>query len=285
MDPQTRHREIGAAWDIIARAKYRAEVDTHIAALQDGNHNLLPVEYALLHEYIPQCRRVVHLQCSHGFDALGLLNLGSDEVIGVDISTEMIDQARTKTRALHARARWYCCDVLHVPNELDGSADLVYTGRGALPWIHDLTAWAAVIARILRPAGTLFIYEGHPLDAAWAREMRTFEIRADYDGYFTRKPTEQPGFPACVVGEFSRSADRPRLWEQPWRPGEVMAALRGAGLTVIHFDEYPDCYWDQFPSIPKRRLDLLPHTYAIIAQRPTAATDSGRNALRRKVET
>jgi SAM-dependent methyltransferase len=44
----------------------------------------------------------------------------------------------------------------------DGVADLVYTGKGALIWMPDIGAWAREAARLLRPGGHLFVYEGHP---------------------------------------------------------------------------------------------------------------------------
>jgi hypothetical protein len=45
---------------------------------------------------------------------------------------------------------------------LNGTADLVYTGKGALPWVMDLERWAAVIERLLKPGGRLFVFEGAP---------------------------------------------------------------------------------------------------------------------------
>ena len=65
--------------------------------------------------------------------------------MGIDISEVMIEVARRKSEALAAPAAWHCCDILETPAELDGTADLVYTGRGALLWMMDLPAWARVV--------------------------------------------------------------------------------------------------------------------------------------------
>ena len=48
-------------------------------------------------------------------------------------------------------ATWVEADVLDVPHELDGTADLLYTGRGAIIWLQDLDRWAAVLRRLLAP--------------------------------------------------------------------------------------------------------------------------------------
>jgi ubiquinone/menaquinone biosynthesis C-methylase UbiE len=72
-------------------------------------------------------------------------------VIGVDISDNMIACARAKSDQLGAPATWYCCDILDTPSHLNQTADLVYTGRGALNWIMDIEAWATVVARLLKP--------------------------------------------------------------------------------------------------------------------------------------
>ena len=71
-------------------------------------------------------------------DTLSLLLEGEQQVIGVDISDVHIANARQLSAALQAPAVWYRCDILDTPHELDGVADLVYTGQGALNWLHDL---------------------------------------------------------------------------------------------------------------------------------------------------
>lgn len=101
---------------------------------------------------------------------MGLLNAGASSVLGVDISSEMITQARAKAEALGSSAATFlCCDVAQVPPALNGTADVIYTGPGSLPWILDLGAWAAAISRLLKPDGLLFIFEGHPLANLWDR--------------------------------------------------------------------------------------------------------------------
>ena len=101
-----------------------------------------------------------------GFTGICVLAEGrrADEVVGVDYSARMLDLAAHLTEATGAPARWVLSDVLETPHDLDGTADLLYTGRGAILWLQDLDAWAAVLRRLLAPAGRLVIFDGHPAE-------------------------------------------------------------------------------------------------------------------------
>ena len=136
-DPRPLHADTRAGWDHVAVTKYRDELPADVALLRAGGHTLLPIELDHLATHLAHVNHAVHLQCSHGLDALGLLNLGVRQVTGVDISAEMIRLAEEKTHALGARARWVCADVLDTPYSLDGTADLVFTGKGAMPRSFD----------------------------------------------------------------------------------------------------------------------------------------------------
>src|SRR5688572_1153125 len=89
------------AWDLVAR-KYEASVESDIELLATGNTTLLAAELEALAPLLPRVRRAVHLQCSHGSDALSLWVLGATEVIGADFSPAMLELARRKSEALNA---------------------------------------------------------------------------------------------------------------------------------------------------------------------------------------
>jgi len=131
------HKETGDAWDETAANYERGEAE-ETAFLRSGGSSLMEPERHILGDLSSWCGRAIHLQCSGGQEALSLLRQGAKEVVGVDISPRMIGVARRKAEALGANASWYLADVLETPHELDGTADLVYTGRGALPWMMDI---------------------------------------------------------------------------------------------------------------------------------------------------
>jgi ubiquinone/menaquinone biosynthesis C-methylase UbiE len=139
MDPRQLHQDNRAAWNEAAHF-YQHEIEQDVAFLRTGGKNLMAPELAILADLGSWCRRAIHLQCAGGRDTLSLWNQGAAEVIGIDISDVMIQCAQIKSQQLNAPARWYCCDLMGAPAELDGTADLVYTGRGALNWLMDIAA-------------------------------------------------------------------------------------------------------------------------------------------------
>ncbi|MFN8631822.1 MAG: class I SAM-dependent methyltransferase [Chloroflexota bacterium] len=105
---------------------------------------------------------------------------GADRVTGIDFSPRMLALARELAEAVGAPAAWVEADVLDLPHDLDGTADLVYYGRGSIMWIQDLDGWAAGLARLLRPGGRLVIFEGHPAGSsstAMARRLAPDRVR------------------------------------------------------------------------------------------------------------
>jgi SAM-dependent methyltransferase len=203
-------------------------------------------------------------------DTLGLVNAGAESAVGIDISPEMIAQARDKAEAAGIAAEFRCADAGDPPSELNETADVVYTGRGAIPWIQDLKEWAAGVRRLMRSGGHFFLFEGHPLDALWDRNADQVVLRTGVS-YFHGEAREHPGFPASVVSR-ELGDDRPRMLERYWQPGQVIEELLAVGLSLVHFREYPAQYWDQFPNWPQAVRDSLPHSYSVLALRADAGT-------------
>lgn len=262
------HQQNQAAWDLTARHKYAADVAQDIAFIQAGQTSLLPEEVAILETIVRTCKRVIHLQCSHGLDALSLWKLGAGEVVGVDISAEMLALAAQKSQRLGAPARWVHADILATPHDLDGTADLVYTGKGAIPWMMDLAAWAQVVVRLLKPGGWFYVFEGHPLNWVWEPDADHFMLRHDGGNYFANDPRVNRTFPAAVVERAADGDDNaPQAVEHQWTLAQIMTALVEAGLTLRRFDEYPTHFWPEFDAIPAAEHDRLPHTFALLMRK------------------
>jgi len=215
------HAETGAAWDETA-ANYERDLAEDTAFLREGGSTLLAPERRILGDLSAWCGRAIHLQCSGGNDALSLLQLGAKEIVGVDISPRMIGVARRKGEALEAPASWVCSDVLETPHELDGTADLVYTGRGALPWIIDINAWAQVVARLLKSGGKLFVFEGHPLDWVWDTNAPEYRLDAAHGDYFSNALNDQR-WPMPFLDRQEPPAEAPRSREHQWTLGDDLA--------------------------------------------------------------
>jgi SAM-dependent methyltransferase len=263
------HNDNRAAWNVTA-AKYEESEAEDIAFLRAGGSSLLPPEQDVLRDLGQWCQRAVHLQCAAGLDSLSLLHHGAQEVVGIDISERMIASARRKSLALSAAApcpaTWYCCDVLAAPSELDGTADLVHTGRGALPWLMDLEAWASVVYRLLKPGGKLHIFEGHPLDWVWDWQASSFQFHPLHPGYFSSQPGGGEVWPRPFIDrqpDLDPSAYP--LHDRQWTLGQTINTVIAAGLRVTFFQEYPHTFWNAFENIPEPVLHRLPHTFTLVA--------------------
>ena len=272
MNTQQRHQSNRAAWNEAAHA-YEQHIERDIAFLRAGGKNLMPPELRILAGLGAWCKRAIHLQCAGGRDTLSLWNQGAAEVIGVDISDNMIACARAKSEGLGAPATWYCCDILDTPAALDGTADLVYTGRGALCWIMDIEAWARVVARLLKPGGgRLYVFEGHPLDWVWEPQATEYRLNPDpkYGDYFSQVIDMGQGWPTQYIpaGDVPAVEEQATKYERQWTLGQIMNALVGAGLRLERFEEHPDQYWEQFPNLPAELGSRLPHTFSLLMQRP-----------------
>jgi SAM-dependent methyltransferase len=264
-ETRARHEDNRRAWNEGA-ARYTSELAETIAFIRGGGSNLHPIERANLGDLRRWCHTAIHLQCASGRDTLSLWNEGVARVIGVDISDVHIANARRLSEAVGAPATWYRCDILDTPHELDGAAELVYTGRGALCWLHDLDGWAAVICRLLKPGGILHILDGHPVN--WLFDPDAETLIASGTNYFAHAEWNR-GWPDSYIGDLGRPlAQHTAKHERLWPLSAIFTALRGAGLTIELFGEYPDDYWDSFPNLRPEFRGRLPMTFAMLARRP-----------------
>ena len=107
---------------------------------------------------------MVHLQCHIGTDTLSLARLGARSVTGLDFSLPALEAAIRLARECGAIIDYVESELYDAVGVLGtGRFDLVYTGIGALCWLPDVRQWAEVVSTLLRPAGRLFIREGHPV--------------------------------------------------------------------------------------------------------------------------
>ena len=260
-----RHEANRLAWNEGA-AHYTARLEDTLAFLRAGGSNLHPIERTNLGDLRAWCTTAIHLQCASGHDTLSLLNEGVMQVIGIDISDVHIANAERLSQALRAPATWYRCDVLETPHALDGCADLVYTGRGALCWLHDLNRWAAVVFRLLKTGGILHLFDDHPV--TWLFEGDAATYVPSGLNYFTHNDSSQ-GWPATYIGDLGKPADQhARKYERLWPVSAVFQALRRAGLHIEHFGEHPDKYWECFPNLRPELVGRIPMTFSLMARRP-----------------
>jgi SAM-dependent methyltransferase len=254
-----------------------------VEGFKAGATSLWPVERDELGPFVHEGTTLLHLQCHFGLDTLSWARLGA-EVVGLDLSDEAIALARRLAEevGLSSRAEFVCSDLYDADAHLgDRRFDVVFVSWGAINWLPDLDRWAAIIARHLRPGGTLYVAEMHPFAETIDDEAPKGVIRVRYP-YF-RDPA-RPAVDAVHGSYAAPDADTTGLFAYYWQHdfAEILGALTGAGLRIEHLHEFPfspapffdwmvqdeDRWWWLPASEGGYRKDL-PFTFSLRATRPT----------------
>lgn len=260
-----RHESNRKSWNEAA-IRYTEEVENTIHFIRTGQSNLHPIERANLGDLSGWCNKAIHLQCASGRDTLSLWVEGVKQVVGVDISDAHIANAIRLTEALNAPASWFRCDILDTPHELDGTADLVYTGRGAITWLHDLEAWANVVHRLLKPGGVFHILDDHP--ASWLFDPSAESLVPSNINYFAHSEVSK-GWGSNYIGDLGNPLEKmASKYERLWPISTIFHALTNTGLIIEKLGEHPESYWDYFPNIKPGFQGLIPLTFSIKARKP-----------------
>lgn len=263
-DVRGMHAANRAAWDEAAE-RYEGWFDEAVALIRSGGTNLFGVETELIGDLHGRCRRAIHLQCAGGRDTLSLWNHGAAEVVGVDFSPRMLELAARLAAATGAPATWILADVLDTPHELDGTADLVYTGRGSLLWLHDLDAWAAVIARLLSPGGRFVLFEGHPVEWLFDADEDGRWMVTDYD-YFGGPEASRGWSPGYIDRLSIEDTDQSWKFARAWTLGEIVTALLGAELRVERVAEHPVDWWGGHADVRPDERGRVPLSFSVVGR-------------------
>ncbi|MDG4785859.1 class I SAM-dependent methyltransferase [Micromonospora sp. WMMD1102] len=249
MDPETRRNRV--AWETASEKHVREYQDLLRQAREESS--LFPAELALLRPLLRSAPEVVHLQSGHGLDDVALVRAGARSVVGVDFSSVAATAAGRRAAELAVPCRYVVARLPGAPLR-DGCADLVYTGKGALIWMPDLRAWARDAARLLRPGGHLFVYEGHPAVPLWSWDADEPRIRPDHS-YFGRSHVNDT-FPGNGAVEWQSTL------------GETVGAVLAAGLELRHLAEFPEPFWRPEGVSAAAWQGRLPNAYALLARLP-----------------
>jgi SAM-dependent methyltransferase len=190
-------------------------------------------------------KSLLHLQCHFGLDTLSWARLGA-QVTGIDFSDKAIDLARSLSQEFNLPARFICCDLYDLPQHLEDAFDIVFTSYGVLTWLSDITAWAQLVVRYLKPGGIFYIAEVHPTSYIFDEEAS--ELR-------TACPYFDAGVMAFPVkGSYAdQNAVVHQEVEYGWNHplGEVITALIQAGLSLEFVHEFPYTVYPAFPFLER----------------------------------
>ncbi|MEI7743651.1 MAG: class I SAM-dependent methyltransferase [Chloroflexota bacterium] len=264
-DVRSWHAANRLAWNEAAE-DYERWLDDAVALIRSGRSSLFPVEQDLMGPLRDHCRRAIHVQCAGGQDTLSLWNQGAAEVVGIDFSPRMLAVARRLAEATGAPATFIEADVLDVPHDLDGTGDLVYTGRGSIIWLADLDAWAAVLYRLLAPGGRLVVFEGHPAEWLFDGDGEGGWTMTDYD-YFAGAEASRGWHPGYIAQLSIPDGEQHWKYARAWTLGEVITALLGAGLRLQRVAEHPVDWWGGHRDVRADQRGRVPLSFSVVATR------------------
>jgi SAM-dependent methyltransferase len=199
-----------------------------------GRDTLYPHEIEALGEV--RERSLLHLQCHFGMDTLSWSRRGA-RVTGTDFSEVAIAQAQDLAKQIGAdEARFVCSDLYALPQVLDETFDIIYTSRGVLGWLPDLAGWGEIVARYLKPGGTFFIHEFHPVFWLWDDADGVSEIRPTYPYFRGSEPLrmEAKGSYADPTAEIQNKVN----YGWPYTFEEIVNTLIDNGLRIEWLKEH-----------------------------------------------
>lgn len=203
---------------------------------------------------LPQCdldgvgdvtgKSLVHLQCHFGMDTLSWARLGATAT-GLDFSAKSIELARQLAEECGLDVKFVEADVYAALEVLGERFDRVVTTAGVLPWLPNVTRWAQVVAKLLRPGGRFYLREFHPV----AQVLD--ETSPDPGAPYLRYPYFPTGDNICstVSGSYAvpQATVETTSHEWPHTVAEVVQALINAGLQIETMREYPYTTYKSFP--------------------------------------
>jgi ubiquinone/menaquinone biosynthesis C-methylase UbiE len=227
MQPEDRYLEVNKkAWNT-KTAYHVASPFYDMPSFIAGQTTLKDIELGLLGDVTG--RKVLHLQCHFGQDTISLARMGAIAT-GVDFSDKAIDQARDISITTDVPATFICCDIYNLHHHLDEQFDIVFTSYGTIGWLPDLTKWAAVISRFLKPNGRFVFAEFHPV--VWMFDSNFEKIQYNY--------FKDAAIREVDTGTYA-DVDAPIENETiTWNHsiGEVVDSLIASGLTISELSEY-----------------------------------------------
>ena len=237
-------------------------------AFKRGATSLQEIELNALSDKVAG-KKMLHLQCHFGQDSLSFARMGA-KVTGVDFSSKAINLAKSLNDELGLDAQFVESNIYDLPQNLEGSFDIVFTSYGTIVWLPDLHKWATIIHHFLQPGGLFYMAEFHPAFTMYDHEKHRIGYR-----YFGQ---EQPYF-EMMEGTYADRNASVKHGEYFWSHSlhEVIQPLLQSGLQLINFQEFSFSPYNCYPNmktIDKNKFvygDLenrLPHVFSLEMVKP-----------------
>jgi 2-polyprenyl-3-methyl-5-hydroxy-6-metoxy-1,4-benzoquinol methylase len=236
-----------------------------LASFKGGKSSLNKVELEGVGDV--EGKLLLHLQCHFGMDTLSWARKGA-VATGIDISNDAIDLAKELSKEINVPADFICCNLYDLPEHLNRKFDIVFTSYGVIGWLPDLDKWASIVSHFLKPGGTFFLAEFHPV--VWMMDEDFKYIKYAYHNAETIAETQ--------TGSYADRYADIQYEEFSWNHSlsEVINALLKHGLQLQHLNEFPYSFYNCFNNMQQgtdgfyrvRGLeDKLPMMYSLKAKK------------------
>jgi len=244
-----------------------------VAAFKAGKSRLKPVEREELTDV--KGKGLLLIQCHFGLDTLSWAREGAI-VTGVDFSEPALEAARALADECGFEARFIHSDVYSLPEKLSEQFDIVFTSYGALPWLPDMQRWAEVVARFVKPGGTFYMVEFHPMGGVFDDGPQATDLVVNYPYFPTGEPirTEDDG----TYADREATVENRLVYSWPHPTSEVISALIDAGLRIEFFHEFPfttEPLWPFTETKPDGTVRLTKHEGSVPLLYSVKATKPG----------
>ena len=222
-------------------------------------------------------RELLHLQCHFGLDTLSWARRGA-RVTGLDFSESAVEAARALADAEGIDAEFVCANVYDAVAALSGRTyDVVYTGIGALCWLPDIDRWAATAGALVKPGGSLYVFEHHPFIGALGMGDGFTDLRFEY-AYDSdaQHPMRWDGSGSYAVPDAPTVHNVAYEWNHSL--GAITSGLIAHGLVLEFLHEHPFMLWQRWPflveaepgiwRLPAEYEARLPLMFSLRATRP-----------------
>jgi SAM-dependent methyltransferase len=223
-------------------------------------------------------RELLHLQCHFGLDTLSWARRGA-RVTGLDFSESAVEAARALAVAERIDAEFVCANVYDAVAALSARTyDVVYTGIGALCWLPDIDRWGATVGALVKPGGSLYVFEHHPFIGALGMGDHFTDLRFEY-AYDSdaQQPMRWDGPGSYAVPDAATVHNVAYEWNHSL--GTIASGLIAHGLVLEFLHEHPFMLWQRWPflveaepgiwRLPAEYEARLPLMFSLRAARPS----------------
>lgn len=171
--------------------------------LRAGKNANQIVELPALIEMLPSLEglRILDLGCGYGEHCIKYIEMGADEVVGIDISEKMLKIANEENTSSKITYMKLAMEDL---SELNPHFDLVVSSL-ALHYVEDFRTVAKQIYRLLKMDGKFIFSQEHPLNTCftygkrWTKDENGNKIYANISNYSVNGKRESRWFKDGII--------------------------------------------------------------------------------------